>query len=156
MESLDLRNDPLPFLMGQDTYALDDPTGNSIYQDIFNEEYTEQEITNQLNKLILWETDEEGFINLQFYILDNNVIRHYLPEQLSNLLALYGAIYTFFNQDMTEETFILSGISGERSRRLGESIRRGNFSKYRDWTPANRFRSLLLNKTRNTYVVTTI
>lgn len=99
MDPLNLRNDPLPSLIGERKYKINDPTGESIYRNL---DIVEEYITNQLNRPILWHTDEQGFVTLEF-LFTVNVKQKYLPEQLPNLLSLYGAIYTFYDQNLTEE-----------------------------------------------------
>ena len=138
MDPLNLRNDPLPSLIGERKYKINDPTGESIYRNL---DIVEEYITNQLNRPILWHTDEQGFVTLEF-LFTVNVKQKYLPEQLPNLLSLYGAIYSFYDQDLTEEILEQSDLSD------------GSLKKYRDWyQDGSIFQGLRLFKENNVYYV---
>ena len=102
--SIDLTKDVYPAIIGQCVYKLNDPTADSIYKHYNKLEWTDERITEELNKPLIWQTDSRGYIKIE-YPLDSNFIKiqEYLPEQLPNLLSFYGAIYTYFNQDLTEE-----------------------------------------------------
>ena len=102
--SIDLTKDVYPAIIGQSVYKLDDPTADSIYEHYRKLGWSDIRITEELNKPLIWETDSQGYVGIT-YPLDQNSgkTQKYLPEQLPNLLTLYGAIYTYFNQDLTEE-----------------------------------------------------
>lgn len=139
--TLDLSKNPLPLIIGKNRYRLDDPTGNSIYR---SRRSYEQETTNQLNKPILWKTDKDGFVVLQFeFVLKSK--QRYLPEQLPTLLAFFGAMYTFYDQDLTEEVFIQSDLSEDEKRGNIEALRDGFTKKYRDWFYDGVFLEIKLN-----------
>lgn len=144
---IDFRGEIYPNYIGRNTYRINDPIADTIYN---NSEYDEQETTNQLNRPILWQTDEEGFVTLRFpFIVESK--EKYLPEQLSNLLALYGAVYTFYDQDLTEEIlmqilnvegreYILNRFRGRESPGFAGN---GEIRKYRDFYKNSTFVRLI-------------
>ena len=125
-------------MIGAKKYRIDDETGESIYNGY--PRYPQEYVSNHLNRPILWKTNEEGFVTLEFPFV-NNVKEKYLPEQLPNLLSFYGAIYTFYNQDFTEDIF----------RQFNLPERGENLKKYRDWIYHGVFRELTLNPLTNVY-----
>lgn len=88
-------------VVGEGYYLVRDNTTQSIYD---NSGLSEEETTRQLNRPIIWQTDANGNVVLEFQVHHTDVLRQsYLPEDLPDLLALYGAIHTFYQQEITDE-----------------------------------------------------
>ena len=147
MNPIDLRRIPTYLLRGRRVYKINDPIGESIYQNFLSDE---QYITNELNRPIIWKTDEEGFVTLDFQFLIESKEK-YLPEQLPNLLSFYGAIYTFYDQDITEDMIIQSDLSQVGKEVCIERIQNGLLKKYRDWFNDGIFGDLEFNPSTNAY-----
>lgn len=84
-------------------YELSDSDASSLYRHFLNWD----ELTEILSKPITWKSDSEGYVKISFPIGDPNnriyVTENYKSEQLPNIFALLGAIYTFYNQSLDFE-----------------------------------------------------
>lgn len=104
--TVDLSSGPIrPF--GATFYELDDPTAESIYQHYIINGLSDEQITHELLKPIVWKIDNQGKVNLTLPIDEFNTLGigvSYYPDQLPNLFALYGALYSFYDQVINEET----------------------------------------------------
>ena len=90
--------------LGLGVYRVDSPNLDNLYAIYLERGISEEEITRILNLPIIWLTDRDGFVTLQFYFDVYIVeVRKYRPEQLANLILFYGAIYTFYNTILTPE-----------------------------------------------------
>ena len=90
------------------SYKINDPSANSVYND--NGFFSEENITKMLNRQLIWKTDEQGLVILDFKVYTEDQYVHYgyiresyNPEDINTELKLLGAIHSFYNQEVTEE-----------------------------------------------------
>lgn len=106
MDSINLTRPGQQMIMFLDgVYEINDPTGQSVYNNL-RTLFTEEYITENLNKSLIWETNLNGLITITFPLsVDRSISlgRSFFPSQLPNLFALLGAIYTFYSEELTEE-----------------------------------------------------
>ena len=85
-------------------YEINDPTGDSLYQNLRSYGIDDNIATSLLNKPIIWETDNEGYITIEFEVERPKVMyEKYTPEQLSNLFTLLGAIYSHYDSEIDRD-----------------------------------------------------
>lgn len=113
MDSIDLRTEEgRESLISLDKYKIDDPTEKSIYD--YYAPYPEGKTTHvvdQLNRRLIWETDSNGLVKINFIIFFREgdiaggytISEYYRPEQLMTQFDLLGAIHSFYHSVITKE-----------------------------------------------------
>lgn len=129
-------------LLGLNVYRLDDPTGESIYDNYIARGYTETDISNFLNRPLVWKTNDQDLISLSYKIRGFYILEQYTPEQLHNQISLYGAIHTFYDQIFSEDHITKISDLDERNIR---NIRNFIGTKIIDMIRINRSDILLRN-----------
>lgn len=85
-------------------YRLDDESGVSVYENIRrNNNFTDEEIYDILSLPLIWNIEEDGYVHILFESGGAYVEKDYLTEDISTGFKLLGAIYTYYNKDLTEE-----------------------------------------------------
>lgn len=131
MEVVDLRNqEGVSNLISIGKFVVSDSTAEDVYQELKEEEgYTEQQTTALLSRPIIWRTDDEGNVELYFKVNDTLTAEKYRSENLSNETALLGAIYTFYNQNLTSAVIDKISDTDEDKRRISNIVKRRKFKK---------------------------
>lgn len=171
MEPLDLKNGGNIYsLISPGIYRIDDPIEDSLYTDPLNE----QQITEKLNRRLIWKVNNDGLVEINFEIgisyLDSHarggqvflqgwITEFYNPNDLVTELDLVGAIYQFYNQEVTEELINRITIGNTRNiQRLKDIIKTlwddGNSRNLREFLSYKLFASFEYHPREGKYFVT--
>lgn len=112
-------------------YRIDDPVADSIYGG--RPESFHFHITNQFSRSILWDVNRDGYVRIDYRGKYGYIAEYYLSRQLPNLFALLGAIYTFYNQPLTEDLINRIALQDPiKIDEINEQIRREGATTMRD------------------------
>lgn len=109
MDSIDFRDRLILEDALANYYFINDPTGDSVFASFIPEVH--ENLNIRLSKPIIWNIDF-GKVKIRYEIDRRGVgrrsatlsfVEYYLPEQLRTQYDLLGAIYTFYNDPLTEE-----------------------------------------------------
>ena len=99
-------------------YDINDPTGDSVYSYFRSKGLSDEQITEKLNKRILWTPNEENLITIKFpFYYGLSVRPSYNIDDLPNLISLMGGIYTLYHEPLRG----LTRVKQEDKDKLGEN-----------------------------------
>lgn len=110
-----------------DRYKVDDPLGESIFdvQEVNEFPILIERFEFDLSREILWMTDENGNVKISYQVTPLYFVTvSYLSEQLRTQYDLLGAIYTFYNDSLTEERLSNMDMTTALRNSLERIIRR--------------------------------
>lgn len=146
MDPIDLKTEEgRSSLISLNKYKIDDSTEKSIYD--YYAPYVEGKtsyVADQLNRRLIWETNSNGLIKIEFIIFykegnfDYSVVvpEYYRPEQLVDQFALLGAIHSFYKQNITKE-LIDKMVETPVKRALINKWEKGEIVTIRDFLVGN-------------------